>query len=955
MPDDVSFKRQRVSKACDSCRRKKVKCDGIQPACGNCTAFSLDCTYNDTTKKRGPPKGYIEAIETRLHRMESLLGGLVHSSDPRAEAVLAELMQDDLRSQHKAGKIDFTNHHNIISVSTSNDGSQLEHKPIIDSSNQSSPDRKDSPMMDDLNDVMGILSIDENNQVRYHGRSSGLYLLKKSDKYNNGILSIKNRSNWGHTGKVIASAQNFDLLKRPELTELPSQDISDHLLELYFTHVHPLLPFVYKPRFFDQLKDKDHLPHLLLNAIYSFAALFSDRLDIRRDPEDHTTAGEIYFDRAKSLLDNDYDKARVSTIQALLILSLREYGVGKVTRAWLWSGMAARMAQDLGMHRNNEKWHPINLSREEREEQKRVFWACFVLDRIPSAHLGRPLAIDEKDVDAAHPSEEEDDEHESLPFKMEHVTASSTSSPISSSCSLMGSPASSNNSHQSAKDPNCQSHAVSRFNHLLKLCEIMGRVIQNVYAIRSTHVSMTTDTVLSILDSSLTSWFISLPPHLQYNPSSDNPSDAPTLVLHIIYYSALILLHQPYSVGQQSSYNICSQAANAITEIADTLMKRNILRHTLNVIVYCVFISGVIHTYIAAQEDTSVSHPAKVNLAKSIKILNELKKFWPTANKYVDLLHGLVDLKDVQLDSSPSLKSNISTDGARLSRKRVNSSNNIQSPPPVGVVDRHVRQARYRAQHSQPTQSNNENNASVASHNFNTVPSSLNPSAAYQRLPSVLSFKNASITSQPTQFNSPTFTQQQPTRQQLRHDLPESAQMFNNTLGFRYMASNANEPQSQPAIGDTDPYAAPGMATNHSVGNSAFESLNSGFWGIPHNADLDEWSSFIGSQQLQSQFASPPTLPSQSAHLPISRGGVPSVPSSTTGASSLQHHQQQQVLIHNDGNDVNMFADNHTLTSGSAGMNNNGGGKRASTTFNNSSSGGNSSGTDNSTVPLAYY
>ncbi|UZO29776.1 uncharacterized protein OCT59_023235 [Rhizophagus irregularis] len=904
MPDDVPYKRQRVSKACDSCRRKKVKCDGIQPTCGNCSAFNLECTYNDTTKKRGPPKGYIEAIETRLHRMESLLGGLVHSNDPRAEAVLAELMHDDLRSQHKA---DFTSYRNSSS-STSSDSSQ---SGVL---NTSLPtlDGKDSPIIDDLNEVMGILSIDENKQVRYHGRSSGLYLLRKSDKYKDGILSIKNRSNWGHQGEVIASTQNFDLLKRSELTELPSQEISDHLLELFFTHVHPILPFIYKPRFFDQLKDKNHLPHLLLNAIYSFAALFSDRIDIRRIPEDRTTAGDIYFDRAKALLDNDYDKARVSTIQALLALSLREYGVGRVTRAWLWSGMAARMAQDLGMHRNNEKWHPINLTREEREEQKRVFWACFVLDRIPSAHLGRPLAIDEKDVDAAHPSEEEEDEFEPLPFKMEHVTVSSTSSPISSSNnSLIGSPVSSNNSNHSQKNSGCRAHSVSRFNHLLKLCEIMGRVIQNVYAIRSAHVSMTTDTVLSILDSSLTSWYISLPPHLRYNPSSDQPSDPPTLVLHILYYSALMLLHQPYSAGQQSSHNICSQAANAITEIAETLMKRNILKHSLNVVVYCVFTASVIHTYNATQEDNSISQPAKVNLAKSINVLNELKNIWPTAHKYVDLLNGLVDLKDVQLDSSLSLKGSTNTDGSRGSKKRVNSSNNTnQQPPPVGVVDRHVRQARYRAQYNQPTSendNNNDNSTITPPPQFNTVPSSINPSTTYQRLPPVLSFNHAPITSQPTQFSATQFTQQQPARQQLRHDLPESAQMFNNTLGFRYMTSNTNDPQNQPTIGDTDPYAAPGMATNNSVGNNTFEPLNSGFWGIPHNANLDDWTSFLGSQ-----YASP-TLPSQPTNLPIPR--ISSISSSAGSLSSLQRQQQQQhVLLHSDGNDVNMRQFNCAFT-----------------------------------------
>ncbi|ORX47776.1 hypothetical protein DM01DRAFT_1256965, partial [Hesseltinella vesiculosa] len=55
----------------DSCRRKKIKCDGLHPVCSNCESFTLECTYKDSTKKRGPPKGYIEAIENRLHRLES--------------------------------------------------------------------------------------------------------------------------------------------------------------------------------------------------------------------------------------------------------------------------------------------------------------------------------------------------------------------------------------------------------------------------------------------------------------------------------------------------------------------------------------------------------------------------------------------------------------------------------------------------------------------------------------------------------------------------------------------------------------------------------------------------------------------------------------------------------------------------------------------------------------------
>ncbi|ORX95565.1 hypothetical protein K493DRAFT_219008, partial [Basidiobolus meristosporus CBS 931.73] len=45
-------KRQRVSRACDHCRRKKVRCDGVQPCCGHCKILNIECTYLDVTKKR---------------------------------------------------------------------------------------------------------------------------------------------------------------------------------------------------------------------------------------------------------------------------------------------------------------------------------------------------------------------------------------------------------------------------------------------------------------------------------------------------------------------------------------------------------------------------------------------------------------------------------------------------------------------------------------------------------------------------------------------------------------------------------------------------------------------------------------------------------------------------------------------------------------------------------------
>ncbi|KAJ2573599.1 hypothetical protein GGH95_004045, partial [Coemansia sp. RSA 1836] len=46
----------RVNQACASCRRKKVRCDGVQPSCGNCVNRSISCTYLAQKKRGRPPK-----------------------------------------------------------------------------------------------------------------------------------------------------------------------------------------------------------------------------------------------------------------------------------------------------------------------------------------------------------------------------------------------------------------------------------------------------------------------------------------------------------------------------------------------------------------------------------------------------------------------------------------------------------------------------------------------------------------------------------------------------------------------------------------------------------------------------------------------------------------------------------------------------------------------------------
>jgi hypothetical protein len=54
-------KRSKVSRACDECRRKKIKCDamseGGEEPCSNCRRSNARCLFSRVPQKRGPSKG----------------------------------------------------------------------------------------------------------------------------------------------------------------------------------------------------------------------------------------------------------------------------------------------------------------------------------------------------------------------------------------------------------------------------------------------------------------------------------------------------------------------------------------------------------------------------------------------------------------------------------------------------------------------------------------------------------------------------------------------------------------------------------------------------------------------------------------------------------------------------------------------------------------------------------
>ncbi|KAK0533425.1 hypothetical protein OC842_002966 [Tilletia horrida] len=95
-------------------RNTKCKCepDPHNPSsCSQCSLLAQECTYNDQSKKRGPPKGYIEAIETRLHHMENVLYELMCSQEPDGRTILERLVGRKVMEDIWSGKITLRKQH----------------------------------------------------------------------------------------------------------------------------------------------------------------------------------------------------------------------------------------------------------------------------------------------------------------------------------------------------------------------------------------------------------------------------------------------------------------------------------------------------------------------------------------------------------------------------------------------------------------------------------------------------------------------------------------------------------------------------------------------------------------------------------------------------------------------------------------------------------------------------
>ncbi|KAL8701590.1 MAG: hypothetical protein Q9201_004834 [Fulgogasparrea decipioides] len=88
----------RLRKACDSCSRRKVKCDEAGPPCKACVSLDIPCTFSRPSRRRGPRNRHADAIKGQLANATAGEDGSRPSSPTYAAQTLASLAQQPVLS-----------------------------------------------------------------------------------------------------------------------------------------------------------------------------------------------------------------------------------------------------------------------------------------------------------------------------------------------------------------------------------------------------------------------------------------------------------------------------------------------------------------------------------------------------------------------------------------------------------------------------------------------------------------------------------------------------------------------------------------------------------------------------------------------------------------------------------------------------------------------------------------
>ncbi|KAH8724093.1 fungal-specific transcription factor domain-containing protein [Phaeosphaeriaceae sp. PMI808] len=499
----------RIAQACDRCRSKKIRCDGIRPSCTQCTNVGFECKTSDKLSRRAFPRGYTESLEERVRTLESEVRELKELLDEKDE------------------KIDM-----LSRIHSHSPSAHLQVRRPSVQSPTSSDTREGSLEKDETFKVhqSPLLLDDVNHDSYFVGNSSGRTLVEAFEQkaQETGRLSANVNSNafFGAGGTRKSSNP-----KRIVSFKAPPRLVSDQMINIFFQEWAPLFPILHRPTFLSLYEQyvtspetiDDKKPITQLNLVFGIAALSSDP----RDGQD-VDSFEAQWQSAIEgfLMDND-----VATLQCLILAQIFCLLRADYSRLLKYKGLAVGLSQRLGLHQSQKRFALDALTSETR---KKVFWSLYTVDCLSAAHLGLPMLVREEDVHCEFPVDADD----------EYVTEKGFLPTLPGEFTKLSS-------------------ALALF----RMTRILSKVLSELYPASVSH-EISFRTVASLADE-LEDWSRNLAPHLKLIFAQDKPSTNVTSsrapVLSLAYHHIRSLIYRPVVAA-----NLGDKGSSAVVAVGDS-------------------------------------------------------------------------------------------------------------------------------------------------------------------------------------------------------------------------------------------------------------------------------------------------------------------------------------------------------------------------------------------------
>ncbi|GAP90261.1 putative cutinase transcription factor 1 alpha [Rosellinia necatrix] len=593
----LSFRRQRASRACETCHSRKVRCDAasLGVPCTNCVAFQIECKIPQPKRKKTQANAAKDSDSERgdvgdSQSPQPMAGSsttfparpptVYHSSEGVPPTTLTE-------AQARKEEVDNDTYVNLVMKP------KFTRAPIT-----------------------------EAGRVAFLGESSNLTLLVHDRQGSSDVVHYPLPENVRGSRARLTELDNIeiDILHQRGAFLLPPRQLCDELIEAYFKWVHPIVPVINRTRFMRQYQDPKNPPSLLLlQAILLAGSRVCQNQQLMDANGSTTPAALTFYKRAKALYDANYEDDRVTIVQSLLLMGWYWEGPEDVTKnVFYWSRVAIIVAQGSGMHRSVET---SQLCSADKRLWKRIWWTLFTRDRSVAVALGRPCNINLEDCDVEMLTEEdfiEDEPDNTVGFSPDPIH-------------------------------------VQFFLQYVKLCEIMGLVLSQQYSVacrgrRQNAIDLTHS------DMALADWLQNCPKMVYWEMPRHHFWSA---LLHSNYYTTLCLLHRAHMPPNTSSHHqprfpdessypsrtIAFQAAAMITSIIENLSAHDELRYCPAFVVYSLFSALIMHVYQMRSPVPTIQRVTQDRIRTCMDALKEVSRVWLVGKMVYTLFESILGNK----------------------------------------------------------------------------------------------------------------------------------------------------------------------------------------------------------------------------------------------------------------------------------------------------------------------